>query len=76
MNLTALQRIKDQDPDKLDEQGFCSKERSRCGQCGFDGKFLLKVFRIAWEMMSEANSHGNDNLWDYPEKEFEERMSK
>jgi len=38
-----------------------------------DFEFILKAFKIAWEMMLEANPR-EDNAWDHPDQEFEERM--
>lgn len=38
--------------------------------------FLLKAFRVAWEMFNEANGAFGENTFDYVDKEFEQRMAK
>lgn len=39
-----------------------------------DFEFLLKAYKVAWEMMKEANSASEYNCFNETEEEFESRM--
>lgn len=44
---TARERFERDNPDHLEEQGYCAKEKGSCSQCGYDGKFLRKLVEAA-----------------------------